>query len=48
VPGPPELSVALEFDLANAHALQERENAEVITEAAAEQAASRETIDPES
>jgi hypothetical protein len=48
VTGSTELSVALEFDLANAYALQESEKAEVMTEGAAERAASRETSDPES
>ena len=38
VTGSTELSVALEFDLANAYALQEREKAAAITEAAAERA----------
>ena len=38
VTGSTELSVALEFDLANAYALQEREQAAAITEAAAERA----------
>ena len=36
--GPTELSVALESDLANAYALQEREKAVVTAEAAAERA----------
>ena len=36
--GPSELSAALEFDLANAYALQERETADVIAETAAEHA----------
>jgi predicted ATPase len=38
VTGPSELSAALEFDLANAYALQERETADVIAETAAEHA----------
>ena len=36
--GPTEHSVALELDLANAHALQEREKAAVIAEGAVERA----------